>query len=70
MCINERMICVSAKEQLMNILDFIDEKEANRILLFIKESFLLKSKTWDDIEEDDPMPEELAVFEEYRVSKS
>ena len=60
---------MSAKEQLINILDFIGEKEANRILIYVKETFLLKPKTWDDIEEDDPTLDELAVFEEYRASK-
>ena len=68
MYINERVICVSAKEQLISILDFIDEKEANRILLYVKEAFLLKPKTWDDIDEDDPTLDELATFEEYRAS--
>jgi hypothetical protein len=56
---------MSAKEQLMNILDFIGESEASHILLYIKEAFLLKPKTWDDIEEDDPLPDEIAAFNEY-----
>ena len=59
---------MSAKEQLYNILEFIGE-EALRILLFTKESFVLKSKTWDDIEEDEPTPDEIAAFEEYRAAK-
>ena len=60
---------MSAKEQLVNILDFIGEEEASRILLYVKETFLLKSKTWDDIEEDDPSPDEVAAFEEYYANK-
>ena len=61
---------MSAKEQLVNILDFIGEKEANKILLYVKETFLLKSKTWDDIDEDDPTPDEIAAFEEYFANKA
>jgi hypothetical protein len=59
---------MDAKSQLMNILDFIGENEANQILQYVKDSFLLKSKTWDDIEEDDPLPDEIAAFEEYRAN--
>ncbi len=60
--------CMSAKEQLANILDFIGESEANRILSFVKETFMLKPKAWEDIEEDDPTPDEIAAFEEYRAN--
>ena len=60
---------MSAKEQLINILDFIEESEANQILQYVKESFLLKPKTWDDIEEVEPLADEAAAFEEYRAEK-
>ena len=60
---------MSAKEQLINILDFIGEKEANSILLYVKETFLLKPKSWDDIEEDEPTSDEVVAFEEYSASK-
>ena len=69
MCINERVIFMSAKEQLINILDFIGEKEANSILSYVKETFLLKPKSWDDIEEDEPTPDEIDAFEEFRTSR-
>ena len=29
-----------------------------------------KPKMWDDVEEDDPLPDEIAAFEEYRASKA
>ena len=61
---------MSSKEQLYNILDFIGEEEATQILHFTKESFVLKRKTWDDIEEDEPTPDEIAAFEEYRAAKA
>ena len=61
---------MSAKDQLYSILDFIGEEEAIQILLFAKESFVLKRKTWDDIEEDEPTPDEIAAFEEYRAAKT
>ena len=61
---------VSAKEQLINMLEFVGENEARRILLYVKETFSLKPKTWDDIEEDIPLPDEIAAFEEYRAAKS
>jgi len=60
---------MSAKEQLISILDFIGENEANQILLFVKETYLLKPKTWDDIEEDDPTLDEVATFAEYHAGK-
>jgi hypothetical protein len=58
---------MSAREQLINLLDFIGENEANQILEYVKESFLLKQKTWNDIEEDDPLPDEIKIFEDYRA---
>jgi len=61
---------MSAKEQLVNMLDFIGENEAKSILQFVKEAFSLKAKTWDDIEEDIPLPDEIAAFEEYRAAKN
>jgi len=60
---------MSAKEQLINILDFVSESEANSILTYVKETFSLKLKTWDDIEEDDPTPEEIATFKEYHAER-
>ena len=60
---------MDAKSQLINILDFIGENEASQILQYVKDSFLLKSKTWDDIEEEDPLPDEIEVFEKYHANK-
>ena len=60
---------MSAKEQLVSLLDFIGEKEANSILLYVKETFLLKPKSWDDIEEDESTPDEVIAFEDYRASQ-
>jgi hypothetical protein len=57
---------MSAKEKLLNIFDFIGEEEATQILVYAKEAFKLKSKTWDDIEEDDPFPDEVLAFKEHR----
>jgi len=58
---------MSAKEQLLNMLDFIGENEASIILHYAKERFVLKPKTWGDIEEDDPTPDEVAAFNEYHA---
>ena len=33
------------------------------------ETFLIKPKTWDDIPEDEPFPDEVAAFEEYFANK-
>ena len=60
---------MTAKDQLINMLDFIGENEAKQILLYAKETFSLKPKTWDDIEEDTPFPDEITAFEEYRASR-
>ena len=61
---------MTAKEQLYSLLDFIGEKEATQILIYSKENFSLKPKTWDDIEEDEPTPDEIAAFDEYHASKT
>ena len=60
---------MSAKSQLAVVLDFVGEDEASQILQYVKDTFLLKSKTWEDIEYDDPLPDEIVVFEEYHASK-
>jgi len=60
---------MSAREQLINILNFVGENEANQILQYVSETFLLKPKTWEDIEEDEPYPDEIAAFDEYRATK-
>jgi hypothetical protein len=60
---------MTAKEQLLNMLDFIGEQEARLILIYAKETFSLKPKTWDDIEEAEPFADEVAAFEEYRAAK-
>ena len=61
---------MSAKSQLTAVLDFVGENEANQILQYIRDTFLLKPKTWDDIEEDEPLPDEVAAFNEYNANKS
>jgi hypothetical protein len=58
---------MSAKEQLINLLDVLGENEVKLILLYINETFLLETKTWDDIEEDNPTPDEVSAFMEYRA---
>ena len=58
---------MSARDQLQSIMDFIGEDEAHQLLVFAKNTFLLKKKTWDDIEEDDPLPDEVAAFAEHRA---
>jgi len=60
---------MSAKVQLASILDFMGESEANQLLQFAKDMFLLKPKTWDDIEEDTPTSDEEAIFANYYASK-
>jgi len=56
---------MTAKSQLAAVFDFIGENEAGQILQYIRDTFSLKSKTWDDIEETDPLPDEIAAFKEY-----
>jgi hypothetical protein len=60
---------MSAKEQLLSVLDFINETEAAQILDYVNRTLSLNSKTWDDIEENDPTPDEIAALEEYRSVK-
>jgi len=34
-----------------------------------KKKTSLKPKTWDDIEEDDPTPDEIAAFDAYHAAR-
>jgi len=61
---------MSSKEKLVNMLDFIGENEAEQILLYVSSAYSLKPKTWDDVEEDDPLPDEVEAFEEYFRNKA
>jgi len=45
------------------------ENEVNQLLKFVRDSFRIKSKTWDDIEEDVPTPDEVDAIEQYLASK-
>ena len=60
---------MSGKQQLLTMLDLMGESEVNQILQFVKDGFRIKPKTWDDIEEDDPTPEEKEVIESYLANK-
>ena len=60
---------MSEKQQLITMLDLMGENEVNQILKFVKDSFRIKSKTWDDIEEDEPTPDEIDAIEQYLASK-
>jgi hypothetical protein len=59
---------MTTKEQLFGMLEFISENDAKKMLLFAKETFVLKTKTWEDIEEDEPTPDEITAFKEYRAA--
>jgi hypothetical protein len=60
---------MSGRQQLISMLDLMGENEVNQILKFVKDSFRIKSKTWDDIEEDEPTPDEVDAIEQYLASK-
>jgi hypothetical protein len=60
---------MSSKEQLLSVLDSLSESEAAQILDYVNRTLPLNSKTWNDIKEDDPTPDEIAAFEEYRAAK-
>ena len=60
---------MSGKQQLITMLDLMGENEVNQVLKFVKDGFRIKSKTWDDIEEDDPAPDEVDAIEQYLASK-
>jgi hypothetical protein len=40
-----------------------------QILTYAKETFVPEPKTWDFVEEDEPTPDEITAFEEYRAAK-
>ena len=60
---------MSGKQQLITLLDLMGENEVNQILKFVRDSFRIKSKTWDDVEEDEPTPDEVDAIEQYLASK-
>ena len=60
---------LSGKQQLITILDLMGEGEVDQLLQYVKESFRVKPKTWDDVEEDDPTSDEIEAIEGYLASK-
>ena len=60
---------MSGKQQLITMLDLMGESEVNQVLQFVKDSFRIKPKTWDDIEEDNPTPDEVETIDAYLASK-
>jgi len=60
---------MNGKQQLVTMLDLMGENEVNQILKFVKDSFRIKPKTWDDIEEDEPTLDEVDAIEQYLASK-
>jgi hypothetical protein len=67
---SKELVYMSSKEKLASMLDLIGENEAQQILAYVISAFSLKPKTWDDIEEDDPLPDEIAAFEEYHAARN
>ena len=47
------------------MIDYMADSEVEQMLQIVKSHLQLKSKSWDDIAEDDPTPDEVAVIEEY-----
>jgi len=60
---------MNGREQILTMLDLMSENEIERVLQLIKNSFKLTAKTWDNIEEDDPTPDEIEAIEEYLANK-
>jgi hypothetical protein len=61
---------MNSKERLISMLDYMGESEVDSILLFVRDNFLFKQKSWDDIEEDDPTPDEIEAIEKYLANKA
>jgi len=60
---------MNVKQEVISMLDLMGDNEVGQILQFIKTSFRIKSKTWDDIEEDDPTTDEIEAIEAYLSAK-
>ncbi len=57
------------KERILGAIEILDEDSLTELFEYIKNSFVLKKKTWDDIPEDDPSDDEIKAFEKYSASR-
>ncbi|GHU93026.1 hypothetical protein FACS1894208_01600 [Clostridia bacterium] len=58
---------MSTRERVIDIVDTMGENELAGLLLFIQ-AYLENEKKWASIEEDEPMDDEMAIFEAYRAN--
>ncbi|GHV33067.1 hypothetical protein FACS18949_06060 [Clostridia bacterium] len=58
---------MSTRERVIDIVDTMGENELAGLLLFIQ-GYLENEKKWASIEEDEPMDDEMAIFEAYRAN--
>ena len=57
------------KEQLYTIVDLMREDDVKEILDYVKTTFIVRQKTWDDIPEVEPLDDEMDIIAEYQRGK-
>ena len=58
------------KERIVGALSIMSDEDAESVWAFIRDGYVVKTKTWDDIDEDEPDAAELEIIEKYNSDPS
>lgn len=57
------------KEQFMGVLENLNESQLEHLLIYAKTTFVTSSKSWDDIEEEEPSDDEVVAYQRFIASR-
>ncbi len=55
---------MSTKEKIIDVLDFMTEEQLDTLLDKIRQTYIIKEKTWEDIPEEEPDEIDLIMLQE------
>lgn len=58
------------KERIVGALSIMSDEDAESVWAFIRDGYVVKSKTWDDIDEVEPDSDELELIKKYSAAPS
>lgn len=58
------------KERIIGALSIMNDDDAASVWAFIQDGYMVKAKTWDDIEEAEPAEDELEIIKKYNSGDS
>ncbi len=53
------------KERIVGALSIMSDEDAESVWAFIRDGYVVKTKTWDDIDEDEPDAAEMELIKKY-----